>query len=64
MCDRYRIYASRRAVYIDSRDATLVRAAEQHANGNLREAENLRMSAALDQAILDCIDEYMRGGAT
>ena len=61
LCEHFRIYASRRPVYVAARAHTLKQAAEQQRLGDLREAENLRQSAALDQAIINRIDEYLGG---
>jgi integrase len=58
LCGNFQIYASRRPVYVSSMEHALKQAEKQQRRGNLRESENLRQSAALDQAIIHRIDEF------
>ena len=60
LCENFRIYPSRREVYVVSCARKLEKATKIATDeGNLREAENLRRSAVLDQAIVDGIDAYL-----
>lgn len=58
MCANFRIHVDRREVFVRSRDGALARAEHLVQIGNLRQAENLRSSAALDEAVIGRIDEY------
>ena len=58
ICNNFKIYADRRPLFVAARDWKLKEVVRLRTENNLREAENQRESAALDQAIIDAIDDY------
>jgi hypothetical protein len=59
LCTYFRIHPSRRQVFINDREDSLKRAETAQSNGLLRDAQNLREFAALNQAIIDRIDDHL-----
>ncbi|MCA1618442.1 MAG: hypothetical protein LC795_03835 [Acidobacteria bacterium] len=59
LCTYFRIHPGRRQVFVIDRETSLKEAETAQAHGLLRDAQNLRECAALNQAIIDRIDEYM-----
>lgn len=59
LCTYFRIHPSRRHVFVEDREESLKKATTAQSHGLLRDAQNLREFAALNQAIIDRIDENM-----
>jgi hypothetical protein len=59
LCTYFRIHPNRRQVFINDREDALKKAETAQSNGLLRDAQNLREFAALNQAIIDRIDDYV-----
>jgi hypothetical protein len=59
LCTYFRIHPTRRQVFISDREEALKRAETAQSHGLLRDAQNLREFAALNQAIIDRIDDYL-----
>ena len=59
LCDAFRIHPNRRDIFVQERDRTLDEVKLCEAAGYVRDAQNMRQLAALNQAIIDRIDEYL-----
>jgi hypothetical protein len=62
LCQFFRIHVSKRSFFVMERDEAIEKANEvQSGQGLLRDAQNLREFAALNQAIINRIDDHLAG---
>jgi integrase len=64
LCDNFRPHAGLRDVYVKEAESAISEAINLRGRGELREAENQMEFAALNQAIVDAVDEYLRADAS
>lgn len=60
-CKNFRIHPDKREVFVVALERAIARAERAKADGLMRQVENYRGQAALNQAIIDRIDDYLLG---